>query len=127
MGFHTCYRDCGCSRARCKTCLDLDWNLYPESSQHPPDNRTIVTDFRSITESADRGCETCFILQKGIVTFGERLLEEAPQCGGDWQSSLVLIGLRRGHALTLCMFGSLEYACELILWLEFYTHFGKPW
>jgi hypothetical protein len=125
MGSHFCREDCNCSRARCKICLDLDWNLYPESSQEPPDNRDIFTNVRSIIESADVGCETCAILKTGIETFSERLVEEAPQYEEDLQFASVQISIRRGHALMLCLFGEKEYAHSTLLWLELYTHLGK--
>ena len=55
-----------CHKAQCKTCVDLDYNLYPELFTNRPDRRCISTYLYSIQKSARFGCHKCVLLFDGI-------------------------------------------------------------
>ena len=120
MGSHDCKSNCNCAKARCKTCLDLDWNFYPEDSGQFPD-RDIFTNIRNISESAAMGCKTCDILNTGVGTFIEMLVEKSPEYEDEVYAASVQINIRRGHTLEVCLFGE----DDTLLQLEFYSHLGK--
>jgi hypothetical protein len=61
-------------RSKCRICVDLDRNLYPEShvgsySSQEPSDRYITTALQNISNSAARGCRACSILWAGVKKF----------------------------------------------------------
>ena len=69
----------GCGEAKCSTCVDLSYKLYPRGfedrdgpdnySTHSPDgrrSRDISTTVYNLRESSRRGCQKCTIIFEGL-------------------------------------------------------------
>lgn len=95
----------------CNVCLNLDWDLYPDTSSQSTDKALVkkknhtIDSSQSLVLSANLGCELCSILHQGIDSFRQYTASLQPpwkpwDLGGP---CTVVIYLRRGRSLSLSL------------------------
>jgi hypothetical protein len=104
-----------CRAARCNTCVDLNYDFYPNNLGLWP-RRWISTTLYNIKKSATSGCKHCSLLFDGIKrvsTLPESLFKALE---GSWLLNEVRISLKIGDAIQVSVFG---------MRIEFYSHGGR--
>jgi hypothetical protein len=107
-----------CREAQCKTCVDLDYNLYPKrlfNGEYGLDRRRISTYLYSVQKSAMSGCHKCILLFDGIKHVSVLNLDSCEALAGPVLLSEVAISLRIGDTIHVSIFG---------MKIEFYSQGG---
>lgn len=115
-----------CRTAKCHTCVDLDYDLYPEPHRisRPVGNgepmlsstsrrRRISTYLYSIQKSSMSGCPTCLLLFDGIKQVSGLPHSSFQALEGSFPLDKVEISLKIGEPIYVVVFG---------MEIEFYSH-----
>jgi hypothetical protein len=112
-----------CRRATCRTCVDLDYELFPllsegeigsdfGKSSHAGCKRLILTIMSFLEKSANKSCPKCTLILEGI-----KKSDNVPSPSSDLKRFVSL-----DNVTIILYFGGIAHVQKLGLFLEFYSH-----